>query len=48
MRDRERLEEEMEYMKTHKYAIIALAILLDVITRIKAIVRKILIKLSRG
>jgi uncharacterized membrane protein len=38
----------MEYMKTHKYKIIAIVILLDAAMRIKAIVRKILIKLSRG
>lgn len=44
MRDRERLEEEMEYMKTHKYAIIIVVILLDMITRIKAIVRKLGVK----
>ena len=46
MKDRERLEEEMEYMRRHKYAIIALAILLDAVMRIKAVVRKMLAKLS--
>jgi len=48
MRDKERLEEEMENMKTHKYAIIALVILLDVIIRIKANIRKIFTKPSGG
>ena len=48
MRDRERLEEEMEYMKRYKYVIIALAILLDAVMRIKAIARKILAKTKLG
>jgi len=46
MKDRERLEEEMEYMKTHKYEIITIIILLDAVMRIKAVVRKMLAKLS--
>jgi hypothetical protein len=46
MRDRERSEEKMEYMKTHKYEIIAIIILLDAVMRIKAVVRKMLAKLS--
>jgi len=46
MRDRKRLEEEMEYMKTHKYEIITIIILLDAVMRIKAVVRKMLAKLS--
>ncbi|ALG97196.1 hypothetical protein AVT97_gp33 [Sulfolobales Virus YNP2] len=48
MRDRERFEEEMEYMKTHRYAIIAIVILLGIVIKIKMIIRKILIKLSGG
>ncbi len=34
MRDRERLEKVMEYMKRYKYAITALAILLDAVVGI--------------
>ncbi|AIZ11387.1 hypothetical protein AVU39_gp53 [Sulfolobus monocaudavirus SMV2] len=46
MRDKERWEEEIKYMKVHKYTMIALVILLDAVIRIKTILRKILVKLS--
>ena len=42
MRDKERFEEEVEYMKRNKWIIIAVVVLLDVVIRMKTAFTKLI------